>query len=394
VRIVIVDDSDDRFELIKSAIEKHPSSDMFQVVRCSTADEARGQFLEASDLAVLDLLLPKKRNATPSASDGLNLLKDICNPAKKYIRPRLIVGLTADYTGLVHYREEFAQYASIVLEGRMNDHTWLRSLLNQVDSLAAAEQKLLQLGRNRTLVTVHGIRTTGKWQQLLTERVAQYSKSCRTVELKYGFFDVVSFLIPWFRQRAVVRMASQLRKELTQAAGTDVYLIAHSFGTLIASAALTQDVKASLIQPELKMVVFAGSPLKHDTNIDHIISSAAVTINDCGISDSVLVLARLLVLGLGDAGRVGFSQPNTERFFNRYFSGRHSLYFKKTKSGKYFFEKHWLGPVVLDHPPRRVDLRQDYIGQDVAHFLLVSISTMKPILYVAFLIFVVTVLIL
>ena len=276
----------------------------------------------------------------------------------------------------------------------MHDHTWLRSLLHQVDSLAAAKQKLLQLSRNRTLITVHGIRTTGRWQQLLTERVAHYSRDCRTVELKYGFFDVVSFLIPWFRQRAVVRIASQLRKELTKAIGTDVYLIAHSFGTLIASAALTQDAKDSVVQPELKMVIFAASPLKHDTNIDHIISSASVIINDCGINDFVLVLSRILALGLGDAGRVGFNQPNTDNFFNRYFSGGHSLYFKKNKSEKYFFEKHWLGPVVLDEPPRRVDLRRHYIGQDLAHFLLVSISLMKPLLYVVFFVFLLMVFIL
>lgn len=50
-----------------------------------------------------------------------------------------------------------------------------------------------KLRRDKLLLTIHGIRTHGKWQAGLNEEVRKYSRSFLPVEVKYGFFDLLSF---------------------------------------------------------------------------------------------------------------------------------------------------------------------------------------------------------
>jgi pimeloyl-ACP methyl ester carboxylesterase len=157
----------------------------------------------------------------------------------------------------------------------------------------------------------------------------------------------------------------------------DVYIVAHSFGTLIVSEAL----RAFAGKKRLKGVILCGSPLPHDYNIDHIINASEQTINDCGTRDFVLIAARLLLLGLGDAGRVGFVREDTGSFMNRYFAGGHGLYFRSDPGTVSFFEKHWLKFLALSQPPRHADCRRSFVGQDIVHVALNVLTALKPCWY-------------
>lgn len=380
MRIVIVDDSDRRVGIIKAELRSHASSSAFQVVRCSSADEGRRALLSACDLLILDLVLPKKLNTVAQAEVGLALLEEVCNPEGRYIRPRLIVGLTADTPGLGHYQVRFAKHASIVLDGDLKKLDWLAALMQQIASLAASERKLQQQARDRVLISVHGIRTNGTWQQLLSERIGAYSRSYESIEIKYGFVDILSFCVPQARKRVVRRMAAECQGYLQDHADKDVYVVAHSFGTMIVYEAL-KGVDES--RKKIKGIIFSGSPLPHNCSLDHVVSRSERTVNDCGIWDVVLVFARLLVLGLGDAGRIGFTRANSDSFINRYFRGGHSVYFGKSRNGKYFFERYWFDFLVLDTSPRRVDYRGSYPGRDLVHLLLGAATRIKPLLYLA-----------
>lgn len=381
MRIVIVDDSDARSELILRKLSTLSFAGAIDVTRCASADEARRAFLSPCDLAVLDLLLPKKRLGTPAAAIGVALLNDVCNPESRYIRPRMIVGLTADGAGLTSYRKQYATQASIVLDGALNDLDWLEALIAQVESLAAAQKKIQQTKVDRVLITIHGIRTYGKWQQRLSESITGYSRNFESVELKYEFVDFVSFFFPLTRAASLERNVNRLLLELEKHSKRDVYIVAHSFGTLIVSEALRR------WQPgggkKLSCVILAGSPIDREVDIEHIVSKSVRTVNECGTLDCTLLFARVFLIGLGDAGRSGFLRSNSDNFINRYYCGGHSLYFKRSNGGVYFFEKHWFRLLTLNHAPKRADSRIGFPFQDAAHLLLAFLTKIKLGWYVA-----------
>lgn len=377
MRIVIVDDSIARVEIMVAALSNSRFADFLEIVTCDSADRARLALNTRCDLLVLDVLIPKKSFGTPQAKHSVDLLAEVCNPRGKYIRPRLIIGLTADIKELQGHQEKFAKEAAIVLRGQLSDIGWIDSLLGQIESLWESARKTLCQEKDRMLISVHGIRTYGPWQTDLRSEILQYSRSVECVEIKFGFLNVFAFAVPYFRKKVVERAANRLRINLRNGEDRDIYIVAHSFGTLVVSEAL----KNQRYSRPLKAVILCGSPLEHDENIDHIVSSAETVVNECGTRDFILVLARLLLWGLGDAGRVGFERENSDQFYNRYFRGGHSLYFKKTKGGSTFYEKFWLKFLAKDEKPERIDERQGYLGEDVADLLLKTMTFLKPILY-------------
>lgn len=375
-----MDDSDSRAELILKRFRSHALAGQFEVVRCVCADEARKSFLSPCDFAVLDLLLPKKQLGTPSAVVGVKLLNDVCDPGSRYIRPRMIVGLTADCDGLASYREQYASQASIVLDAPVNNIDWLDALIAQAESLAAADRKVQQTHLDRVLVTIHGIRTYGKWQERLSESLRGYSRTFKSIEVKYEFVDLLSFFFPVTRRKSIEKNVNRLLSEMVRHSDSDIYVVAHSFGTLIVSEALRiwqQEGRKKMV-----CVILAGSPMDREADIEHIISASVRTVNECGTFDLALIFARLFGLGLGDAGRGGFLRANSDQFVNRYHRGGHSLYFKKVGKGAYFFEKYWFRLLTLDHAPKRVDMRRGYPLQDLGHLMLKGLTKLKPGWYV------------
>jgi len=377
MRLIVVDDSKERIERISSMLEKGEVARNIEVVFCKSADEARRALNTLFDMLVLDLLIPKKYNGTPQALHSVSLLRDICDPQGRYIRPNLIVGLTADVDELDAYREEFSRHASIVLDGSLNSIDWLDRLRSQIESLVAKEKKVLVAERDRVLISVHGIRTYGKWQHELGEQVKQYSRSFDLIEIKYGFFDLISFSIPWLRKRRVTSSSARLLALLKQFESKELYIVAHSFGTLIAARAIESLNPAK----KIKGVIFCGSPLKSSFNLDAVIASSEVTVNECGTRDLVLVLARLCLLGLGDAGRCGFTRENTASFMNRYFKGGHGLYFKQLDSGEYFYDRYWARFLAIDRSIEKIDMRTNFFGEDIIDLSLKFFTFAKPLVY-------------
>lgn len=317
MRLVIVDDSKRRVEQIKKSLTSSPFAKYLQVIYCDSADSARRELMAPCDLLVLDILIPKKKNGTPQAKHSISLLSDICDPAKSYIRPQLIIGLTADVGELAGYQEQFAQEASVVLRGSLNEIGWIDSLLGQIERLLSSHKKISRREKEMMLISVHGIRTYGQWQAKLSSEISQYSRSFEPIEIKYGFLDLFSFSVPFLRKRVIQKTALRLRSRIQNNPNREIHIIAHSFGTLIVSEALKEGVS----ERQLKSVVLCGSPMPYDENIDHVVQASELTLNECGTRDVVLIAARFFLLGLGDAGRVGFERENSDDFANRYYRG-------------------------------------------------------------------------
>ncbi|MEN4852155.1 alpha/beta hydrolase [Pantoea agglomerans] len=377
LKVLIVDDSEERVEILKNEINKHPSKNLLEIIVCDTADKGRIQLLEPTDLLILDVVLPKKRGGTPSALNSLKLLDDIYSNTTKLIRPKIIVGLTADVSELGNYRERFFSSASVVLDGSLGNLQWIDSLFKQLDTLINSLRNEMQLTKDNLLISVHGIRTRGEWQSRLTSEIKQYSKTFEYIEIKYGFVDLFSFFIPQIRKRKSNKVSERLKNALEKNSSKEITLICHSFGTLIAARTLQK----TFFKKKIKTLIFCGSPLPKDEDLALVLSSSERMINECGNSDFILILARCLVWGLGDAGRVGFDLDNTATFVNRYHKGGHGLYFKE-KCGFSFIESNWIPIITSNDAILPVDTRKSYFGEDFVDLLVKIIGFVKPYAYI------------
>ncbi|MVV48945.1 DNA-binding response regulator [Pseudomonas sp. PB120] len=377
IKILIVDDNIKRTQLICKEIETRGLSRV-SVTVCDSADAARLELHALYDLMILDVLLPKKSDGVPQAIHSLKLLEDIYNPNKRYLKPNLTIGLTAELKDIGEYKEKFEHRFAVVIPASMNSIDWLTKIMVCVDSVLGQEQKIISSSTDKLLITIHGIRTYGKWQQTLKEAINKYSREFEPVEMKYGFFDLISFSIPYLRDRKADKIARRLIGVLNKNPEKSIYIVAHSYGTYILSRALSMNE----FDGKIRRIILCGSPLQHGANIDHIVNKSDVTINECGTSDCVLIVARSLLIGMGDAGRVGFSRENGRDFINRYHPGGHSLYFVESEHPT-FYEKYWVPLLTTDAEPIHSDCRENFVGEDLLDLTVKILSLIKPVVYFA-----------
>jgi len=375
IKVLLVDDNIERVKRVSGAVSRMESSEFVQLDAVDTSDSARIKLSADYDLMILDVVIPKKRLGVASAKEGLLFLNDICNIRKNYLRPGLIIGLTANIEEIGVYQTEFNKKVSVVLKGDSMSEDWLSTLIETVSSLVEAEKRTRAIHTKKRLITVHGIRTYGSWQRTLKESMSDYSSEFEFFELKYGFFDLFSFSMPYFRKRKAKEIGGHLRALLDDGGSSDTYVVGHSFGTLIISEAFKE-----YSGKNAKAVILCGSPISNKVDISHIVSSSELTINECATKDNVLVIARALLLGLGDSGRTGFIRDNSPNFKNRFFKGGHSLYFEKY-NGDYFYSKYWVPTLCADKPPEDADDRENYVFQDFVEFLIRVSGVLKPVVY-------------
>jgi CheY-like chemotaxis protein len=377
LKILLVDDSEPRGELIKQKFREHGLLPHMVFTTCISADAARVELLEACDLLILDVLLPKKDHGTPQALHSMNLLKDLADTYKPFIRPKMIIGLTADFEGLQTHQRTFLDAASVVLDGNLNSQDWIDSLIRQVTTIVEASQKIEKLATDQMLISVHGIRTYGSWQRSLIENIKKYSRSFDFVEIKYGYLDLFYFYVPWSRKKKAVEIGRRLARIIDQNQDKRIVVVAHSFGSVVLCEALKFIESSSRVG----VVIMCGSPLSEKTNIDHVVGAADLTVNECGVNDNVLLFSKLAVPGLGYAGRVGFYRENTSRFLNRYHLGGHSLYFEECQDGPTFVEGQWLPILIGGKCVDPVDSRSVSLVQDVSVLFMRCVDKVKNFKY-------------
>jgi pimeloyl-ACP methyl ester carboxylesterase len=110
----------------------------------------------------------------------------------------------------------------------------------------------------KIVVTLHGIRTRGQWQKQITPYLARYGLI--PYHLDYGFFGVLSFLLPWTRANRVQWLRTELRDLMDRTGAKRVSLIAHSFGTWLALEVL----QAENGNVRFDRVVLTGSIVRRD----------------------------------------------------------------------------------------------------------------------------------
>jgi hypothetical protein len=114
------------------------------------------------------------------------------------------------------------------------------------------------------VISVHGIRTYGNWQERLEGLLGANStdRQLTVINYKYGYFPTIAFILPFLRW-LIVRRFGRFLLDMVQGEQWDrIDLVGHSFGThIIAWALYGLDER---IRPSVNTVIFAGSVLKNN----------------------------------------------------------------------------------------------------------------------------------
>ncbi|WP_422384404.1 alpha/beta hydrolase [Roseibium album] len=200
------------------------------------------------------------------------------------------------------------------------------------------------------IITVHGIRTYGRWQSRLENLINSGSnkRKAEFAHYKYGVFTLVSFLIPYLRRLAVRRFKNELVTIVEEGQYSSVDIVAHSFGTYLSVEALHQLAGSSGLR--IRNLILCGSVVSPDRNLNVLLAkrgNVSRVINDCGTRDGVLLLT-LLVFGVGMAGRLGLQGMSRDKLINRFFCLGHSGYFGEGGKDPDAFMRKWWVPVLND----------------------------------------------
>jgi pimeloyl-ACP methyl ester carboxylesterase len=166
---------------------------------------------------------------------------------------------------------------------------------------------------------LHGIRTRAEWQERIASVLAA-SLGVRPVPLRYGFFDVVRFLLPLraIRRPPVERTARLMRDERDRLGGARISIVAHSFGTYVLGQLLAREPDLVFHRAVLCGCILPSQFPWEDYRHRFTAAGDGVQIvNDCGWRDVWPVLADSITWGYGSSGRFGFGHPRVRDRFHR-----------------------------------------------------------------------------
>ncbi len=240
------------------------------------------------------------------------------------------------------------------------------------------------------VITVHGIRTFGAWQQKLGDLLYKETRNDDEFEvLDYGFdwFSALRFILPptrWFVTRRFRRWL--LRRYEHRPGLQRVDFVAHSFGTWVVADTLRRlPAKGS---PPTGTVVLVGSVLKEDFPWNDLLDQGKVrqVVNECAIHDVPLILSQLTGIGTGMAGRIGFDGGKGLYFRNRFYNWGHSGWFydQQGNSSDAEMRRLWLPLLLgsLDDPIPSIDERLSLTPwEEAGHLFLRNARPVKVVMY-------------
>ncbi len=209
------------------------------------------------------------------------------------------------------------------------------------------------------IVTVHGIRTFGGWQESLEDIIKSESNTdnIQFVNYKFGYFSIAAFLLPPLRWLVVRRFRHDLLA-LCKHKRSRVDLVGHSFGTHIIAWALMGLKENDGLH--IHTLILSGSVLRSNFPWRSLLGQRIRrVINDCGSKDKILFLSQFWVLFTGMAGRSGFIGATSDVFRNRYSEFGHSGYFVDNNQNPdlTYMRDNWVPLLTADLPIKMFDKR-------------------------------------
>lgn len=379
IKILIVDDDITRKDKIINLLKQQEWKNFIEITWCDTSNKTRESCkIHQYDILILDVLLPKKDDDTANALEGLKLLKDL-STKQKYLTPKKIIGITADIQSIEQYKQTFNMYTSVVYEAKKHQNKWLELILQYISNIISSQLTVKSRKKDTIVISLHGIRTFGEWQNDFSDTINNHLHNVKHHAFKYGFFGFILFLFPIFRYLKAAHLSKLIYQVIQENPDKKIYIFAHSYGTYVIAHLL----ESYEFKNKIHMLFFAGSVLPDSYNVKNKLGPKVKRIvNDCATNDLVLIINKLFVTFLGDAGRVGFIGDNYSEFANRYFKGGHSVYFEK-ENGKNFIEENWIPYILDDKELKIIDERtKSSIISDIGEPILSMMSRIMPFVYI------------
>ena len=183
------------------------------------------------------------------------------------------------------------------------------------------------------VISIHGIRTTGRWQKELNDVLI--SAGFRHVPLDFGFFSALSLLMPWSRSRKV-EWFHRTYSEKFSGGDRKPSVIAHSFGSYIVTRAMLKydDIR-------FERVILCGSIVSRSYPWRAVLlarDQADAVLNEAGGRDMWAAIVEWVVSDAGASGVSGFEDTADGRLVQLIHERHaHSDYFYRLN-----YERRWL----------------------------------------------------
>ena len=190
------------------------------------------------------------------------------------------------------------------------------------------------------VISIHGIRTTGRWQKELNDVLI--GAGFRHVPLDFGFFSALSLLMPWSRSRKV-EWFHRTYSEKFAGGGRKPSVIAHSFGSYIVTRAMLKydDIR-------FERVILCGSIVSRSYPWRAVLlarDQADAVLNEAGGRDLWAAMVEWVVSDAGASGVSGFEDTADGRLVQLIHERHaHSDYFYRQN-----YERRWL-PFLQGRP--------------------------------------------
>lgn len=374
MRILIVDD--DIFRrvslqdyLVSSRVAL--SDDLFIAADTAEAADILGRY--HFDVLILDVVLPlDKISKKASSKNGLDLLNKIIQ-TDELRKPTKIIGITAHIEDLGRFKKSFERDCLIVIEANRKTIGWKAKIANFIgyDELSR-KQRIIQ-ANSINVITIHGIRTFGKWQLRLEKLVQDNLCVVPFHSYKYGHSSIFSILSTKRHAQEIEDLSVCLRNIFSLDSKNRFIIFSHSFGSYLVVEALRNLASSGMVLP-IKTVVLSGSVLSHKADLSFLAKNDVTLVNDCGERDYALWFSEAFAPKLGMAGKIGFYGVENRGLINRFFKGGHSSYF----DGDDFMKNHWIPLLDSSEMPVKIDSREgSAIENDLMEVIILRIGKVK-----------------
>ena len=200
----------------------------------------------------------------------------------------------------------------------------------------------------KLVISLHGIRTHGKWQKTLSEVLS--SENIPIKNYDFGFFNLIKFLIPHFREKKIdefYNYYSNILNEKKIRSNTKDYrsypsVIAHSFGSYIIGYCLEK-------YPDIKFdkIILFGCILPDNFDWSTLIANEQIHFirNEYSKRDIWSKIVNKVIKKAGSSGAKGFNIVSNYVIQEHFENYKHTTY-----SQKPHMMSHWL-PFLFKEPP-------------------------------------------